>query len=360
MSRVLLLPGDGIGPEIMAEARKTLDCLVRHGGLALEIEEGLIGGAAVDAEGDPLPPETLRAARAADAVLLAAVGSPRHDTPNRSLRPETGLLRLRKELGLYANLRPATLMPGMAHASSLKPDRLEGMDLLIARELTGGLYFGEPRSLDERNGRRRGVNTMIYDEDEIARVARVAFEAARSRRKRVCSVDKANVLEVSELWRAVVGEVARDYPDIELSHLYVDNAAMQLVARPAQFDVIVTGNLFGDILSDVAAQLTGSIGLLPSASLNEKGQGLYEPVHGSAPELAGTGRANPLAMILSVGMMLRHSLRRADAADAVEEAARDVLRQGLRTADLADGGATVGAARMGDAVARALEARLRP
>lgn len=358
MSRVLILPGDGIGPEITAEARKVLDCLVRDGGLELELDEALVGGAAVDAQGDPLPAGTLQAARDADAVLLAAVGAPRYDTPDRALRPETGLLRLRKGLGLYANLRPATLMPGMAHASSLRPEKLEGLDLLIVRELTGELYFGEPRALTEHDGRRRGVNTMVYDEDEISRIARSAFQAAQLRSRRVCSVDKANVLEVSELWRTVVGEIAQEYPDVELSHLYVDNAAMQLVAEPTQFDVMVTGNLFGDILSDIAAQLTGSIGLLPSASLNEKRQGLYEPVHGSAPDLAGTGQANPLAMILSVGMMLRHSLQRADAADAVEGAVRDVLEQGLRTADLADGGEAVGTAQMGDAVIDALKERL--
>ena len=358
MSRVLILPGDGIGPEITAEARKVLDCLVRDGDLELELDEALVGGAAVDAQGDPLPPDTLQAARDADAVLLAAVGAPRYDTPDRALRPETGLLRLRKGLGLYANLRPATLMPGMAHASSLKPEKLEGLDLLIVRELTGGIYFGEPRALTEHDGRRRGVNTMVYDEDEISRIARSAFQAAQLRSRRVCSVDKANVLEVSELWRTVVGEIAQEYPDVELSHLYVDNAAMQLVVQPTQFDVMVTGNLFGDILSDIAAQLTGSIGLLPSASLNEKRQGLYEPVHGSAPDIAGTGQANPLAMILSVGMMLRYSLQRADAADAVEGAVRDVLEQGLRTADLAGGGEAVGTAQMGDAVVGALEGRL--
>ena len=358
MVRVLILPGDGIGPEITAEARKVLDCLIRRGGLELELDEALVGGAAVDAEGDPLPPGTLQAARDADAVLLAAVGAPRYDTPDRALRPETGLLKLRKGLGLYANLRPATLMPGMAHASSLKPEKLEGLDLLIVRELTGGIYFGEPRTLNEHDGRRRGVNTMVYDEDEIARIAHSAFQAAQLRSRRVCSVDKANVLEVSELWRTVVNEVAQEYPDIELSHLYVDNAAMQLVAEPTQFDVMVTGNLFGDILSDVAAQLTGSIGLLPSASLNEKRQGLYEPVHGSAPDIAGTGQANPLAMILSVGMMLRYSLQQADAADAVEGAVRDVLEQGMRTADLAGGGEAVSTAQMGDAVTSALEGRL--
>ena len=358
MSRILILPGDGIGPEITAEARKVLDCLVRDGGLELELDEALVGGAAVDAQGDPLPASTLQAAHDADAVLLAAVGAPRYDTPDRALRPETGLLRLRKGLGLYANLRPATLMPGMAHASSLKPEKLEGLDLLIVRELTGGLYFGEPRALVEHDGRRRGVNTMVYDEDEISRIAHSAFQAAQLRSRRVCSVDKANVLEVSELWRTVVGEIAQEYPDVELSHLYVDNAAMQLVAEPTQFDVMVTGNLFGDILSDIAAQLTGSIGLLPSASLNEKRQGLYEPVHGSAPDLAGTDQANPLAIILSVGMMLRYSLQQADAADAVEGAVRDVLEQGLRTADLADGGEAVGTVQMGDAVIDALKGRL--
>lgn len=358
MARVLILPGDGIGPEITAEARKVLDCLARHGGLELELGEALVGGAAVDAEGDPLPSGTLQAAREADAVLLAAVGAPRYDTPDRALRPETGLLRLRKELGLYANLRPAALMPGMAHASSLKPEKLEGLDLLIVRELTGGIYFGEPRALTESDGRRRGINTMAYDEDEIARIAHSAFQAAQLRQRRVCSVDKANVLEVSELWRTVVSEIAQEYPDVELSHLYVDNAAMQLVVEPTQFDVMVTGNLFGDILSDIAAQLTGSIGLLPSASLNEKRQGLYEPVHGSAPDLAGTGQANPLAMILSVGMLLRHSLQQAHAAEAVEGAVRDVLEQGMRTADLAGDGEAVSTGQMGDAVTRALKGRL--
>ena len=358
MPRILILPGDGIGPEIMAEARKVLDCLIRHGGLELDMDEALIGGAAVDATSGPLPSATLQAARDADAVLLAAVGAPRYDTPDRALRPETGLLGLRKELGLYANLRPAILMPGMAHASSLKPEKLEGLDLLIVRELTGGLYFGEPRALTEHAGRRRGINTMVYDEDEIARIAHSAFQAAQLRRRKVCSVDKANVLEVSELWRTVVGEVAQQYPEVELSHLYVDNAAMQLVAQPTQFDVMVTGNLFGDILSDIAAQLTGSIGLLPSASLNEKRQGLYEPVHGSAPDLAGTGQANPLAMILSTGMMLRYSLQRPDAADTVEGAVRDVLERGMRTADLAGDGETISTAQMGDAVSDAIGERL--
>ena len=356
-ANVLILPGDGIGPEIMAEARKTLDCLARNG-LELELSEARVGGAAVDVDGEPLPATTLQAAHEADAVLLGAVGAPRYDTSERALRPETGLLGLRKGLGLYANLRPALLMPGMEDASSLKPEKIKGLDLLIVRELTGGLYFGEPRSLEKRNGQRRGINTMVYAEDEIARIAHSAFKAAQIRRKRLCSVDKANVLEVSELWRAVVEEIAPEYPDVELSHLYVDNAAMQLIAQPDQFDVMVTGNLFGDILSDVSAQLTGSIGLLPSASLNEKQQGLYEPVHGSAPDLAGAGKANPLAMILSVGMMLRYSLHNPDAADAVDGAVHDVLAQGLRTADLANGAEAVGTARMGDAVCAALEERL--
>ncbi len=355
MTRILMLPGDGIGPEIMAEARKVLDCLARHGGLTFELQEAPVGGSAVDAHGSPLPPDTLAAAQTSDAVLLGAVGAPAYDGLERPLRPETGLLALRKGLGLYANLRPATLLPGMAAASSLKPEVLDGLDLLIVRELTGGLYFGKPRALEQRGGKRRGLNTMVYDEDEIARIAHSAFKAARARRRKVCSVDKANVLEVSELWRAVVDEIAPQYPEVELSHLYVDNAAMQLVARPAQFDVLVTGNLFGDILSDIAAQLTGSIGLLPSASLNAQGQGLYEPVHGSAPELAGRGRANPLAMILSVGMMLRHSLRQEAAADAVDGAVRDVLAQGLKTADL---GGDAGTADMGDAVGAALAGRL--
>ena len=358
MPRILSLAGDGIGPEIMAEADKALDVLARRGGLALEREAALVGGAAVDACGEPLPADTLERARAADAVLLGAVGAPRYDVPDRARRPETGLLALRRGLGLYANLRPAAPLPGLEGASSLRPEALAGLDLLIVRELTGGLYFGEPRGLEERGGRRRAFNTMVYDEDEIARIARVAFDAARARRRRVCSVDKANVLEVSELWRTVVTEVARDYPDVELEHLYVDNAAMQLVARPERFDVLLAGNLFGDILSDLSAQLTGSIGLLPSASLNERGQGLYEPVHGSAPDLAGTGAANPLAMILSAALMLRHSLRRPEAAAAVEGAVRDALGRGLRTADLEPAGAPASAAEMGDAVAAALAARL--
>ena len=344
MKRILLLPGDGIGPEVMAEAVKVLDCLEG----AHTCSEEPFGGAAVDSCGSPLPDATLAAARDADAILLGAVGGPRYDELENALRPETGLLCLRRELGLYANLRPAAPLPGQEGSSSLRREVLAGVDLLIVRELTGGLYFGEPRGIDD-GPPRRAVNSMVYDENEIARIAAVAFEAAGKRSNRVCSVDKANVLEVSQLWRTVVREVARDYPDVELSHLYVDNAAMQLVARPAQFDVLVTGNLFGDILSDIAAQLTGSIGMLPSASLNGSGQGLYEPVHGSAPDLAGTGRANPIAMIRSVSLMLRHSLDRPGDADAVEDAVRRALEAGARTDDL---GAAPGlsCSEMGDAI----------
>ena len=351
MSAILLLPGDGIGPEIMAEAVKALDCL-RAQGLKLEWREGRIGGAALDAGEPPLPEETAERAERARAVLLGAVGAPQYDARARAERPESGLLALRKRLGLYANLRPAAPMPGQEATGSLRPEALAGVDLLIVRELTGGLYFGEPRGC-RAGPPRRAVNTMAYDENEIARIAHVAFEAARGRTRRVCSVDKANVLEVSQLWREVVGEVAAGYPDVELRHMYVDNAAMQLIAKPAQFDVLVTGNLFGDILSDIAAQLVGSIGLLPSASLNAQGQGLYEPVHGSAPDLAGTGRANPLAMIRSAAMMLRHSLGQDDAADRLDAAVLRVLRDGVRTDDLA-AGTGVSCAQMGDAVCAAL------
>ena len=355
MSHILLLSGDGIGPEIMAEARKVLECLNAYADLRIEMQEALIGGAAIDVHSTPLPDATLEAARSADAVLLAAVGAPQYDTDDRSLRPETGLLHLRKSLDLYANLRPATILPNMAQASSLKPEVIAGLDLLIVRELTGGLYFGEPREIAEHHGRRRAFNTMVYGEDEIARIAHTAFQAACLRSRRVCSVDKANVLEVSELWRGVVSEIATDYPDVELRHLYVDNAAMQLIAEPNQFDVILASNLFGDILSDIAAQLTGSIGLLPSASINQNIQGLYEPVHGSAPDLAGLGQANPIAMILSLGMMLRYSLHDLEAADAVEAAVRSVLKAGLRTADLAGDGPVVQTHEMGNAICASLE-----
>lgn len=334
--RILCLPGDGIGPEVVAEAERVIACLKRDFGLAVEIEHAAIGGAGYEAAGDPLPETTLAAARVADAVLLGAVGGPKWESLPRDKRPERGLLRIRAELGVFANLRPAKVWPGTDHFSPLKPGTVHDLDMVIVRELTGDIYFGQPRGIEIRNGERVGYNTALYSESEIRRIAKVAFEIARGReRGRVCSVDKANVLESSELWREVVTDVGRrDYADVPLSHMYVDNAAMQLVRDPGQFDVIVTGNLFGDILSDIAAQLTGSIGLLPSASLDEKGKGLYEPIHGSAPDIAGKGVANPLATILSVAMMLRYSFRRADLAELVETAVRGVLVHGLRTPDI--------------------------
>lgn len=356
--RVLVLPGDGIGPEIVAEAAKVLDCLRADFGLDVHTEEALVGGAAYDATGHPLPEATLAQARVADAVLLGAVGGPRWESLDRSLRPEKALLGLRSGLGLFANLRPALLYPQLAGASTLKPEVVAGLDIVIVRELTGGIYFGEPRGIRVlENGEREGYNTLVYRESEIRRVARVAFETARRRQGRLCSVDKANVLEATELWREVVGEVAADYPEVALSHLYVDNAAMQLVRAPKQFDVIVTTNMFGDILSDAAAMLTGSIGMLPSASLNAEGRGLYEPIHGSAPDIAGRGVANPLATILSVAMMLRHSLGEPELAGRVEAAVGAALDQGLRTPDIYTGaGREVGTAEMGDAVVAALRA----
>lgn len=353
--RILVLPGDGIGPEIVAEAVKILHALQRNHGLDVTLEEGLLGGCAVDATGEPYPARTQAQARAADAILLGAVGGPRYDSLPRPQRPERGLLAIRKDLNLFANLRPAVVFPQLADASSLKPEVVAGLDILIVRELTGDLYFGEPRGIETRNGERVGINTMIYSESEIRRIAHVAFQAARKRQGRLCSVDKMNVLETTQLWRDVVCEVAAEYPDVALSHLLVDNAAMQLVRNPKQFDVMVTGNLFGDILSDEASMLTGSIGMLPSASLDADGKGLYEPIHGSAPDIAGRGVANPLATILSLGMMLRYSLGRADLAERVEAAVSRVLGQGLRTADIArPGEATVGTVAMGDAVAAAL------
>ncbi|HEX5513544.1 MAG TPA: 3-isopropylmalate dehydrogenase, partial [Gammaproteobacteria bacterium] len=333
--KILVLPGDGIGPEIVAEAVKVLECLQREFGLRVELEQGLIGGAAYDATGKPLPAETLALAKAADAVLLGAVGGPRYDTLDRPLRPERGLLAIRSELNLFGNLRPAILYPQLVAASSLKPELVASLDLMIVRELTGGIYFGQPREIRARaDGSREGYNTMIYSEGEIERIARVAFDIARKRSRRVCSVDKANVLEVSELWREVMERVGKDYPDVELSHMYVDNAAMQLVRAPKQFDVMVTENMFGDILSDCAAMLTGSIGMLPSASLDENAKGMYEPIHGSAPDIAGQGVANPLATILSVEMMLRYSLEEPMLADRVQAAVGKVLDQGLRTGDI--------------------------
>ncbi len=353
--KILVLPGDGIGPEIVAEAVKVLNKL-KADGLDLVLEKGLVGGAAYDAKGQPLPQETLEQARRADAILLGAVGGPRYDSLERSLRPEQGLLGLRGELGLFANLRPAMLYPQLAEASTLKPEVVAGLDIMIVRELTGGIYFGKPRGVRElENGEKEGFNTLVYRESEIERIGRVAFEIARKRNRRVCSVDKANVLEVTELWRQTMIRLGKDYPDVELSHMYVDNAAMQLVRAPKQFDVIVTTNMFGDILSDAAAMLTGSIGMLPSASLDANAKGMYEPIHGSAPDIAGRGIANPLATILSVGMMLRFSLGCVAEAERIEAAVGKVLDQGLRTPDIAaHGQSTVGTAEMGDAVVAAL------
>ncbi|KAA0875851.1 3-isopropylmalate dehydrogenase [Nitrincola tapanii] len=357
--KILILPGDGIGPEIVAEARKVLDLVNEQFNLGLEMQEALVGGAAIDATGIPLPAETLEAAQAADAILLGAVGGPQWDTnPDFQIRPEKGLLGIRANLGLFGNLRPAILYPQLAHASTLKPEVVSGLDILIVRELTGGIYFGQPRGYRTKEGGvREGFNTYVYDENEIRRIGRVAFEAARARNKKLCSVDKANVLEVTVLWREVMNELSAEYPDVELSHMYVDNAAMQLVRAPKQFDVIVTGNMFGDILSDAAAMLTGSIGMLPSASLDANNKGMYEPCHGSAPDIAGQGIANPLATILSAAMMLRYSLGEGAAADKIEAAVSQVLDQGLRTGDImSEGMQRVGTAEMGDAVVAALRA----
>jgi 3-isopropylmalate dehydrogenase len=354
--KILVISGDGIGPEITVEARKVLDVLNEQFSLDLQFDEALMGGAAIDATGGPLPEETLAKARACDAILFAAIGGPKWDKLDRAIRPEKGLLRLRSELGLFGNLRPAILYPQLADASSLKPEIVAGLDILIVRELTGGIYFGEPRGIRTLpNGEREGFNTDKYSESEVRRVGKLAFELARKRGKKVCSVDKSNVLESTILWREVMEELGKDYPDVELSHMYVDNAAMQLVRAPKQFDVIVTGNLFGDILSDEAAMLTGSIGMLPSASLNEQGAGMYEPCHGSAPDIAGQGKANPLAMMLSVAMMLRYSLNAPAAAEAIERAIGVVLDAGLRTPDIYTAGTQlVNTAQMGDAVAKAL------
>ncbi len=354
--KLLILPGDGIGPEIVAEALKVLQVLKHEFDFGFEAEQGLIGGAAFDVDGHPLPRATLDLARDCDAVLLGAVGGPQYEACPRELRPERGLLGLRYELGLFANLRPALLYPRLAAASALKPELVAGLDLMIVRELTGGIYFGEPRGIRTHNsGEREGVNTLSYRESEIERVARSAFDIAMCRDKRLCSVDKANVLEVSELWREVVQRVAADYPQVQLTHMYVDNAAMQLVRAPTQFDVLLTDNMFGDILSDAAAQLTGSIGMLPSASLNAERKGLYEPVHGSAPDIAGKGLANPLATILSVAMMLRYSLNEPELAVRLQTAVGRVLDQGLRTPDIyARGDQRASTAQMGDAVVLAL------
>lgn len=353
MSRqVLILPGDGIGPEIVAQAERVLDAVNEKFVLGIEKDVALVGGSAIDADGVPLPESTLSKAKKADAILLGAVGGPKWDALEMAKRPEKGLLGLRSNLNLFGNLRPAILYPQLADASSLKPELVSGLDLLIVRELTGGIYFGQPRGIREtESGEREGFNTYVYSESEIERIGRQAFEAAQKRGGKLCSVDKANVLEVTVLWREVMERIAKDYPDVELSHMYVDNAAMQLVRAPKQFDVMVTGNMFGDILSDCAAMLTGSIGMLPSASLDEHGKGMYEPIHGSAPDIAGQGVANPLATILSVAMMLRYSLDAAEAADAIEKAVGNVLDQGLRTADIYSVGCEkVSTEQMGDAV----------
>jgi len=352
--KIAVLPGDGIGPEIVAQAEKVLKALASDG-LKLEMEHGFIGGAGYDAAGSPLPEATLKLAKEADAVLLGAVGGPRYDTLDRPLRPERGLLGIRKELNLFANLRPATLYPELASASTLRPEVVAGLDIMIVRELTGDVYFGQPRGIEVRNGERVGFNTMLYSESEVRRVADLAFGIAMKRGKKLCSVEKANVLECSELWKEVVIEVSKDYPEVELSHMYVDNAAMQLVRNPKQFDVIVTGNIFGDILSDEASMLTGSIGMLPSASLDANNKGMYEPIHGSAPDIAGKNVANPLATILSAAMMLRYTLAQQAAADRIENAVKKVLSQGYRTADIyTEGTKKVSCSEMGDAVLAAL------
>jgi len=355
-SKIAVLPGDGIGPEVTAEAVKVLERLKRDFGLKIELETAPVGGAAYDLHKQPLPEGTLRLAKQADAVLLGAVGGLQYDNLPRELRPERALLGLRSELKLFANLRPAILFPQLASASTLKPEIVAGLDLLIVRELTGDIYFGEPRGVRTlESGEREGFNTMRYAEHEVERVSRVAFDAARKRQRRVCSVEKANVLETSGLWREVVLRVAKDYPDVALNHMYVDNAAMQLVRAPKQFDVIVTGNIFGDILSDEAAMLTGSIGMLPSASLDRANKGMYEPIHGSAPDIAGKGIANPLATILSTAMMLRYTLNEPTLADQVDGAVSKVLDQGIRTGDIyTEGTKRVGTQQMGDAVVAAL------
>jgi len=355
--KIAVLPGDGIGPEIVAEAVKVLECLRRDYGFNIEIEEGLIGGAAIDETGSPLPESTLKLSKEADAIILGAVGGYKWESLDISIRPEKGLLGLRSELSLFSNLRPAILYPQLAAASTLKPEVVSGLDLMIVRELTGGIYFGQPRGVRTlENGEKQGYNTLIYKESEIERIGRSAFKIAQKRNKKLCSVDKANVLECTELWRETMTELGKEFPDVELSHMYVDNAAMQLVRAPKQFDVMVTTNMFGDILSDCAAMLTGSIGMLPSASLNAENQGMYEPIHGSAPDIAGKGIANPIATILSVSMMLRYSLNEAVLADNIDKAVNDVLDKNLRTADIYTEGSTkVSTEEMGDAIVAAMK-----
>ena len=353
---VLILPGDGIGPEITAEAVKVLEALKASDGLDINMTEDLVGGAAYDVHGVPLADSTMEAAQKADAVLLGAVGGYKWESLDISVRPEKGLLRLRSEMELFANLRPAFLYPQLASASTLKPEVVAGLDILIVRELTGGIYFGQPRGVRTlENGERQGYNTYVYSESEVKRIAHVAFQAAMKRNKKLTSVDKANVLEVTEMWREVIDEIAPEYPEVEVNHMYVDNAAMQLVLNPKQFDVMVTGNMFGDILSDEASMLTGSIGMLASASLDANNKGMYEPSHGSAPDIAGQNLANPLATILSAAMMLRYSLGREDLAVKIENAISNVLDQGLRTGDIYSEGMTkVSCSEMGDAVVAAL------
>ena len=356
MSKIMILPGDGIGIEIVAQAVKVIDSLNRNHAMEMTLVNGLLGGAAYDETGSPFPDETIRIAKECDSILLGAVGGPKWESLERSLRPERGLLGIRSELELFSNLRPAILYPQLASASSLKNEIVSGLDLMIVRELVGGIYFGEPRGVEIKNGERFGVNSATYYESEIARIGHSAFQIAQKRDGRVCSVDKANVLEVSELWRDVMEEVSKEYSDVKLSHLYVDNAAMQLVRDPKQFDVMVTSNLFGDVLSDCAAMLTGSIGMLPSASLDKNNFGMYEPIHGSAPDIAGKDIANPLATILSVSMMLRYSLNQAELAEKIDSAVSDVLDQGYRTKDIAgDSQKVVGTEEMGDLVVKALE-----
>ena len=353
--RVVLLPGDGIGPEITTVARQLLDAVSQRHGFELCFDEQLIGGSAIDACGEPLPASTLDACKAADAVLLAAIGSPRFDNLPRDKRPETGLLGLRSGMALFANLRPVKIVPALIGASSLRPEVIEGVDLMVVRELTGGIYFGQPKGRIQADGEERGFNTMTYSSSEVDRIAKVAFDLARERRGNLCSVDKANVLDVSQLWRDRVDAMAPAYSDVEVSHMYVDNAAMQLVRSPRQFDVLLTGNLFGDILSDEAAMLTGSIGMLPSASLGSDGPGLFEPVHGSAPDIAGQDKANPMAMVLSAAMMLRTGLKQTEAAADLEAAVDKVLAAGFRTGDLmAQGCTALGCRAMGDALLKAL------
>ncbi len=356
MSKILILPGDGIGKEIVAQALKVINLLNAKHGMGMNLVEGVIGGSAYDETGSPLPKETVVAAKECDSILLGAVGGPQWESLERELRPEQGLLGIRAELDLFSNIRPAILYPQLANASTLKNEVVSGLDLMIVRELVGGIYFGQPRGIKIKDGERFGVNSATYSESEIARIGHSAFQIAQKRNKRVCSIDKANVLEVCELWREVMEEVSQNYPDVELSHMYVDNAAMQLVREPKQFDVMVTSNLFGDILSDCAAMLTGSIGMLPSASLNKNNYGMYEPIHGSAPDIAGKDIANPLATILSVSMMLRYSLNQEPLADKINAAVNVVLDQGYRTKDIAAvGDKIVGTEEMGDLIVDAIE-----